>query len=201
MSNYDSELPIRSVAADTHVDVETLNGQTVDLGAGNAGVGTQRVVLATDQSDVKVDLDKVAGTATAVNTGNATAGTQRVVIASDQPAIPVTVSSGSGMEKVDQATGTNIAAAATTTHTYTPAATEILDKIVVCASGQLFITVAWGTTGGETTHDYGFTTKGNLMYTLDIPNGVSIPNTDSVKLTIKNEDKQSFDIFSSIYTH
>jgi hypothetical protein len=246
MANYDSELPIRSVAADNATRIAD-SGNTIidpaqDVAQGSATAGQKGPIVQgavttaapsyttaqtsplslTTAGAVRVDasattqpisgtvtadagtgtfsenLAQVAGTATDVNTGNAGNGTQRVVLASDQPAIAVTVGGGGG-EKADYHTG-NLAAAGTTSFSYSPAVTEICHKITVSGSGQLFITIAFGTTGAEATIFQSFTSKGELNYTLDIPNGLTVTNTKSVKITIKNEDKQAFDVFATIWT-
>jgi hypothetical protein len=159
------------------------------------------VVLASDQTDLPVNEKSINGTAIATNTGNANGGTQRVVIASDQPAIPVTFTAGQGDEKATYNTSVNLAAGASVTHSYNPGATEVLDRIVVCGSGQLFVTIQYGPTGSETTKEIGFTSASNKNYQFVVPGGIAIPNTQTIKVIIKNEDHQAFDVFSTIWTN
>jgi hypothetical protein len=246
MANYDSELPIRSVAADNATRIadssNTIIDPAQDVAQGSATAGEKGPLVqgavttaapsyttaqtsplslttagavrvdgsATTQpisgtvtanagtGTMSVNLAQVTGTATDVNTGNAGAGTQRVVLASDQPTINVSVS-GSGGEKADYHTA-NLAANGTTSFSYSPSVTETCHMITVSGSGQLFITIAHGTTGAEATKFMAFTSKGDLNYVLNIPNGLTTTNTQSVKVSIKNEDKQAFDAFVTIWT-
>jgi hypothetical protein len=76
-------------------NVTKLLNTTIDVNAGNASNGTQRVVLATNQSAIPVsqsgtwnigtvtNLAQLGGTAISMNTGVRDAGTQRVTIATN----------------------------------------------------------------------------------------------------------------------
>jgi hypothetical protein len=195
-----------NIQTNAAVNVAQVAGTATTVNTGNAGAGTQRVVLASDQPTVPidgpaaglgVDVEKIAGTATAVNTGNASAGTQRVVIASDQPTIPVSFSSGN-TEQTHYATAT-VAAANVSTHTYTPGAAVKINKITCSASGQMKIEVQWGVTAGETTKFVVFTSKGNLIADILIPNALLLTTTDSVKIIRTNMDNQSMDVYSTVF--
>lgn len=71
-------------------NIAQVNGQTVDVGLGAAGVGTQRVAISSDSSITVTpsgtqdeNLKQVNGQAVNVGVGAAGVGTQRVAIASD----------------------------------------------------------------------------------------------------------------------
>jgi hypothetical protein len=246
MADFDSQLPIRSLAANNCTEIADSGGTTIDpveefaqssATAGQKGALIQGAVTTaapsytTGNTDplslttsglLRVDgsgstqpvsgtvtanagtgtfdtnLAQVAGTATAVNTGNSNAGTQRVVLASDQPAVAVTFSAGN-TELVDYSTGTGIAANASSTQTYTPAAAVRVNKITAAASGQMKIEVQWGVTGSETTQFVTFTSKGNLISDIAIPNGVNLTTTDSVKVIRTNLDNQAMNVYSSVF--
>lgn len=94
------------------VNVKSMNGNTTDVGTGNAGTGTQRVVLATDQPTIPVSLMQSASTqaANVAQWGgvNTTLGQKQMsasvpmVISSDQSPVPV---SQSGSFTVTPGTG------------------------------------------------------------------------------------------------
>jgi hypothetical protein len=95
-----------SVALPAHqsVNVDQLNGTTIDTNSGTKSAGTLRVVIATDQPQLtnkllvtpdsvalpahqSCNVDQWNGTTVDTNSGNKSAGTVRVVLATDQPAL------------------------------------------------------------------------------------------------------------------
>lgn len=85
MADFDSKLPIRSLAADNTTEIADSAGTTINPAKEDGNLAT----LAGGVSSAKYQVNnaQVAGTAVSVNTGNSDAGTQRVVLASDQPAV------------------------------------------------------------------------------------------------------------------
>lgn len=153
----------------------------------NAGTGT-----------FQTNMAQVAGTATSVNTGNADAGTQRVVLASNQPNVSVV---DPLVELPQYNTAASIAANASSTQTYSPGSTVMLDGVDASASGQMKIEIQYGTTGGETTKVVLFTSKGNLIANWRLPHPIAITNTMSVKVIRTNFDNQAMDVYSTILVH
>lgn len=143
------------------------------------------------------NVTKINGTATDVNIGNASAGTQRVVLASDQPSIPVT--QGYKVAILDYNTVAAVAAAASSTHTFTPAATFRLTDVYATMAGQGKVEIQTGPTGTETTKIVLFSSKANpsaMHWHLDSP--LQILTTDSVKVIRTNGDNQATDVYSTI---
>ena len=64
-------------------NITALNGNTIDLGSGATALGTQRIVIANDQSAVDTNLDRVDGNVVEIGNGVANTGCQRICIASD----------------------------------------------------------------------------------------------------------------------
>lgn len=124
-----------------------------------------------------------------------------VVIASDQSAIPVTFTPSAVVELPQYNTASAIAAAASSTQTYSPGSTVSLDGVDASASGQLKVEIQYGTTGAEVTKAVFFTSKGNLQLIWRLPNPVSITNTMSVKVIRTNLDNQAMDVYSTIQVH
>lgn len=67
------------------VNLNEIDGNSVDVGLGNAGLGTLRVVLSDDSPGLTGDLNlvEVNGIAVATGTGAANAGTMRVAVSTD----------------------------------------------------------------------------------------------------------------------
>jgi hypothetical protein len=189
-----------SLAANQSVNVAQIAGTATTVNTGNAGAGTQRVVLASDQPDVAVNLTKIAGTTTDVNTGNASAGTQRVVLATNQPAIAVNVGAVEDIQTF-RGTGVDVAVNGTDTNTYSPAGTVYFTGFDASASGALKVELKIGTTGGETTRGVYFSTASDKVISIRLPHRVTVPNTDSVLLIITNKDNQVQPVYSTIYSN
>jgi len=79
-------------------NTDTLASNPIDLNIGNAGAGTQRVVIASNQPTVNVNshLINVMGTAISVNSGATDAGTQRVILPTDQPPVSTNITQING---------------------------------------------------------------------------------------------------------
>ncbi len=82
MADFDSQLPIRSEAADAEVNLGQVGGNAVSTNTGAVDAGTIRVAPATDVTQ-NVDLDSINGTAVSTNDGAVDAGTIRVTQAND----------------------------------------------------------------------------------------------------------------------
>jgi hypothetical protein len=94
-------------------NLKALNGTAIDTNSGAKSAGTQRVILASDQTVVPIsdnsgsltvdataatfgiNNSQVSGTAISVNSGTKDAGTQRVILASDQTVVPISDNAGS----------------------------------------------------------------------------------------------------------
>jgi len=153
----------------------------------NAGTGTFAV------NETQID-----GTAVSVNTGNADAGTQRVVLASNQPAVSVTFGVP-GTPTYDYATSTAVASAGTATHSV--AGPINIDKVVAAASGELKVTIAWGTTGSEVTYMVGFTSASDKTFQYPFPYPIALTSGQSNKITLKNQDTSAMDVYSTVAWH
>lgn len=180
------------------VNLVQVLGTATAVNTGNSDAGTQRVVLASDQPTVSMNEAQVAGTATAVNTGNANNGTQRVVIASDQPALSVTFSPGNLNLTPAYNRGVGIASNGTSTHTWTPSANAIVQRIYISGSGQMNGEIQYGTTGAEATCMWLFATKGDLNPYIEFPTGLSVTTAQSIKIIRTNDDNQTQDLYSWI---
>jgi len=241
MSDFDSQLPIRSSATDAHIDLDTIDGNAVATGSGTATSGTLRVTQATDVP-VNVDLDTLAGTAVAVNTGTANNGTLRVTQATDVPVntdldfiasnaveagygtvgtgsqrvaamlgvgstavsssnpVPVNIVGAGGVNQHSYSKAVNVGAGLTDTHSFTPSAPTIIHDIYYSASGQMKAEIQWGPTGGETTRNVGFTSKGHLNGVFHLTDAQLLNATDTLKIIRTNtEPGQSQDLYSSIH--
>lgn len=153
----------------------------------NAGTGT-----------FAVNQTQVDGTAVSVNTGSSDSGTQRVVLASNQPTVSVSFSSP-GTPANDYATTASVATSATTTHSL--AGPISLDKIQASASGEIKVTIAYGTTGSEVTKLVSFTSASDKSFQYQFPYAITIATGSSVKMTIQNLDTSAQDVYSTITYH
>lgn len=124
-----------------------------------------------------------------------------VVIASDQTAIPVVFTADSVVEKTDYKTVAALASNATDTHNYTPAGTDAFDGFEASASGAIKVELKIGTTGSETSRGVWFSSSSSRYISVRLPNPISVPNTNSVKLLVTNFDKAALDVYSTILTH
>jgi hypothetical protein len=102
-----------SAANGLTANLKALNGTAIDTNSGAKSAGTQRVILASDQTVVPVsdnagsltvdataatfgvNNSQVSGTAISVSSGVKDAGTQRVILASDQTVVPISDNAGS----------------------------------------------------------------------------------------------------------
>src|SRR5262249_1999123 len=158
---------------------------------------TAEIATDTDKLDVNLSTRLADATFTArINTlGQKTmANSTPVVIASDQSAIPVTVAGSGNTESPQYNTAAAVAAAASSTQSYTPGSTVSLDGVDASASGQMKVEIQYGTTGSETTKAVFFTSKGNLQVQWRLPNPVSITSAMTVKVIRTNMDNQSMDV-------
>jgi hypothetical protein len=181
-----------------NVDLDSLNGTAISTNDGTVDAGTIRVTQANDVV-LNTDLDSLAGNAIDLGAGNAGSATQRVIIASDQPAIPVDISGSSDKTNVvdfDQSTAT--AAAATKSHSFTPAANTYFTGFSASGSGQARMEVKWGVTASETTKNVQFSTKGNLNMKFELSDPVLLTSSDTVIIEVTNTDNQAQDLYSTI---
>ncbi len=95
---HPSSANLVTLAANQSMNNAQVNGQTINVGTGAAGTGTQRVTTSTDSTIGTVtavtSLTQMNGQAIAMGTGARSAGTQRVTIATDD-VVPITDNSGS----------------------------------------------------------------------------------------------------------
>lgn len=93
-----------------------------------------------------------------------------------------------------------VAAAASDTHTYTITSGKslVLQKIAASGSGKIKVEILLGTIGGETLKVVLFnsTANPNVEYAFGTPQ--RMPDTQDVKVTITNLDKQAQDLYSTI---
>jgi hypothetical protein len=127
-------------------------GTAVSVNSGTKDAGTQRVILASDQTVVPISDNassltvdaaaasfannnaQVSGTAISVNSGAKDAGTQRVILASDQTVVPISDNSGSLTVDAPVATPVNVAISdGTDTATVLPVRTQpaTTEKVLV----------------------------------------------------------------------
>lgn len=93
-----------ALPANQSVNVAQMNGTTVSMNSGNTGVGTLRVIIATDQPQLtnkllvtpdsvalpanqSVNLTQMNSTTVTMGAGTSNVGVQRVIIATDQPSL------------------------------------------------------------------------------------------------------------------
>ena len=209
MADNDAKLPIRSLAVDNTTEVADSAGTTINPAKEDGHLATidtttAEIALDTDKLDVNLSTRVADTTITArLNTlGQKTmANSAPVVIASDQSAIPVTIA-GSGTEAPQYNTAAAVAAAASSTQSYTPGATVQLDGFDGAASGQAKWELQYGTTGSETTKVVKFSSKGDLNVSFRFPQPISITTAMTVKLIRTNtEPVLAQDLYSTIQVH
>lgn len=208
MADFDSKLPIRSLAADNTTEIADSAGTTINPAKEDGHLASIDTHIAAIDTDVDVALSTRASevTVSAINgklnsLGQKTmANSVPVVIASDQSPLNVTLDSVSD-EDPKYNTVAAVAAGASSTHTFTPGSTVLLDQIDASASGQMKVEIQWGTTGAEATKAVLFTSKGNLNGVFTIKNGVTITTAMSVKVIRTNLDNQAMDVYSTISVH
>jgi hypothetical protein len=159
----------------------------------NLNVAVSNFPATQNINEVQID-----GTAVSVNTGNADAGTQRVVLATNQPSIPVTFGI-TGTPTYDYATSTAVASGATATHSV--AGPINIDQVLASASGEMKITIAWGTTGSEVTYINAFTSASDPTFTYEFPQAIALTGAQSIKITLKNRDTTAMDVYSTVAWH
>ena len=175
-----------------------VGGAAIALGSA-LGAASVPVVIASDQGNVPINTVQLGGNAIDLGAGNAGAGTQRVVIATDQVAIPVTMGA---IENISDYKGTgDIASGSNDVHNRTPAGTEYFLGFDASASGQIRVELKIGTTGVETKRGvwFGGGKQGSGIVSIRLPHRITVPNTDSVKLDIKNTDNQALPLYSTIW--
>lgn len=210
MADFDSKLPIRSLAADNETRIANSSNTIIDPATEATLQAIQTAVEIIDdwddgsnranvniQTNAPVNVAQIAGTATSVNTGNADAGTQRVVLATDQPSVPVSFDEGN-TDQVSEDTATAIASSASDSHSFTPGANLRVKKVQGSASGQQKIEVLWGVTSSEVKKHTFFTSKGSLNWEFSFPDGVALTPSDTIIITRTNFDNQAQDLYSSI---
>lgn len=89
-TDIDSSLPVQQTT------IGPGDGADIDVGAGVAGLGTQRVVIATDQPEVATNTSQLGGNPIDLGAGLTGVGTQRVVLANDQSEVAVNATQISG---------------------------------------------------------------------------------------------------------
>jgi len=209
MADFDSELPVRSLAVNNTTEIADSTGTTINPAHedGNlASIKTDSDTIVTNTGHLDVNLSTRLADATftgRINTqGQKTmSASTPVVIASDQSPLLVTLNGDSVVDLPQYNTATAIAAGAFNTQTYSPSSTVNLTGIDASASGQMKIEIQWGTTGSETSKAVFFTSKGHLQLIWRLPNNVQITNTMSVKVIRTNLDNQAMDVYSTIYVH
>jgi len=198
MADILSAMPVRNGdvgLSEDELQVKTKSGTNLDVNINADAVG---LALETggNLATIAGDTTSIDGKLNSLGQKNM-AGSVPVVLASDQSALPVTFSSLT--PDIQYATAT-VAAGVSSTHTYSPAATQYLKKIIVSGSGQLKAEIQYGTTGSETTKVVAFSSKGNLTsIVIDFPDAVQITNAMSVKVIRTNKDNSSLDVYSTIF--
>ena len=198
MADILSAMPVRNGdvgLSEDELQVKTKSGTNLDVNINADAVG---LALETggNLATIAGDTTSIDGKLNSLGQINM-AGSVPVVLASDQSALPVTFSSLT--PDIQYATAT-VAAGVSSTHTYSPAATQYLKKIIVSGSGQLKAEIQYGTTGSETTKVVAFSSKGNLTsIVIDFPDAVQITNAMSVKVIRTNKDNSSLDVYSTIF--
>jgi len=198
MADILSAMPVRNGdvgLSEDELQVKTKSGTNLDVNINADAVG---LALETggNLATIAGDTTTIDGKLNSLGQKNM-AGSVPVVLASDQSALPVTFSSLT--PDIQYATAT-VAAGVSSTHTYSPAATQYLKKIIVSGSGQLKAEIQYGTTGSETTKVVAFSSKGNLTsIVIDFPDAVQITNAMSVKVIRTNKDNSSLDVYSTIF--
>lgn len=185
MADFDSKLPIRSLAADNTTKLADSADVTINPAKEDGNLAT----IAGDTTSIDSKLNTLGQKSSATSVP--------VVIANDQSSIPFTIDEGN-TDDVSYDTQAALDSAASDTHSFTPAADLRVKKIQASASGQLKIEVKWGTTGGEVTKHVSFTSKGHLDFQLDFPDGIFLTSADTIQVIRTNADNQAMDVYSSI---
>lgn len=118
--------------------------------------------------------------------------------------VPVTiVGATSATEVIDRRTTVTVAKDASTDHDYTVTATKtlILKGIGVSASGAMRFDILTGPVAGLSTVYTGFTTGSKLNETITFPQPIEVPDTSTgtVRVTLRNDDNQAMDVFSTVF--
>ncbi len=115
------------------VDLTGINGVAPDVGAGNSGTGTLRVVISSNNPAVASNLTTVAGVS--VDTGNGTAGTgtQRVAISSNNTPFSVNAIQSTS-PWIISGTVTSVSGSVTATQGTSPWVTSISSSSVTATS-------------------------------------------------------------------
>lgn len=247
MADFDSQLPIRSLAANNETrladsantiinpakedgnlaTVKTNTDPLVTAGAGGyirqdstdtiaKETGGNLDAIAADTTTLaggvtagiyQENVAQVGGNATETGHGAAGSGSARVAAVldvggsavSNANPVPVFVTTSSGATNTDDYnTSAALAANASSTHTFTPAADFLLQRITASASGQMKVVVQYGVTGAEATKEVQFTSKGQLVAEFVWDEPLSITTADTVKVIRTNLDNQAMDVYSTI---
>lgn len=162
--------------------VKTKNAGDVDINISDPNTPANKMgVDATGRACTKADIE-LAGTP----------------IDSNNP-LPVTATEAR-CKSVDYLETTSVAAAATHTHTFSPAATEAFSGLIVGASGCAKIEISYGVTASEVKKFEYFTTPSKPSEVITLPCLIDIAATDSVKVEVTNRDTDAFDISTTILT-
>jgi len=232
MSDFDAQLPVRTVATEFTTEIANASGVTINpaeefpQGATTSGEsgplvqgavtssppsytngqtnplsldtsGNLRVaVTSLPASDENVNIDKYGGSSTTLGQ-KPSASSIPVVIASDQSTINVQIPAITPITNYF----TDVAVASGSSISHSVAGALNIDEIWVSASGEIKVTVAWGTTGSEVTELVGFTSASNKIFNWTTKNAVSLTSGQSVKVTIKNLDTSAQDTYLTIITH
>jgi len=80
---------IDPILTEVSSNVTKINNNIIDIGAGVANIGTQRIILASDQNELKSNITQINGNTIDTNNGISGVGTQRINIANDNDPIPI----------------------------------------------------------------------------------------------------------------
>lgn len=219
----DATTPTQGLAVDASGalsdNLTKVGGTAVDTNNGVTSAGTLRVTVSSDSTgqiklatgantigqltaNQSVNVDQIGGSSLAL--GQTTmASSVPVVIASNQTAIPVSIASTAGTEVYHSTMvgAVNVAAGGTATNTYTVTTgkTLSLSQIFTSASGKIkaVVTAPSNATTLIATM-FNSTASPNAILNL---NGVSVSvaATNTVVVTITNDDNQPQDVYSTIF--
>ncbi len=216
MADFDSQQPVRSEAANNETRIAKSDNTVIDPATEGtlSTVSTNVADIETELLDQGTSLDSLVTDAAAIETELLDQGTSLDSMVTDLAAIETelldqgttldniasALGAGTGVNTHDYNTASAIAAGASNTHSFSPAADFLLQDIYYAASGQMKVEIQWGVTASETTKTVGFTTKGNLTGSFKLRDPQLIQTTDTIKIIRTNtEPGQAQDLYSSIH--
>lgn len=177
------------------INVSQWGGVATTLGQ-KAMASSVPVVIASDQSNLPANITQVGGAALSLGQKTMSASVP-VTLASDQG--PINVQIGGITPVPNPFTDTAVASGASNSHSV--AGPTHIDGVFAAASGQIKVTVAWGTTGSEVSYIVNFSSSANKNIYIPFSDTITLAGGSSVKVTVKNQDIAAQDTYLNIMTH